>query len=74
MIPRGVSCAVSIYALHCDEKNWENPLKFDPERFAPENSIKRHPYAYIPFSGGPRNCLGKTNQLSVRINVVIVIE
>ncbi|XP_033217287.1 cytochrome P450 4C1-like isoform X2 [Belonocnema kinseyi] len=57
-IPKGCSAALSIFVLHRDEKYWPNPLKFDPDRFLPEEVDKRHPFSFIPFSGGPRNCIG----------------
>ncbi|CAH1101528.1 unnamed protein product [Psylliodes chrysocephalus] len=60
IIPRGAAIVVPIYFLHRDPEFWANPEHFHPDNFLPEVSQKRHPYAYLPFSAGPRGCIGKT--------------
>lgn len=42
--------------VHRDERFWNNPELFDPERFL--GNYLKHPYCYIPFSAGSRNCIG----------------
>ncbi len=58
-VPAGTLVCVSPYVLHRDPLYWEDPLVFDPDRFSDERSAGRPEYAYIPFSGGPRHCVGR---------------
>ncbi|CAB3369782.1 Hypothetical predicted protein [Cloeon dipterum] len=57
--PKGTGIYLHIISIHQNPKLYPNPEKFDPDRFLPENALGRHPYAYIPFSAGPRNCIGQ---------------
>ncbi|CAN5589906.1 cytochrome P450 [soil metagenome] len=58
-VPKGSRVIISQYVTHRHPDFWEEPERFDPERFTPERSAGRPKYAYFPFSGGPRQCVGK---------------
>ncbi|XP_022104372.1 cytochrome P450 4F4-like [Acanthaster planci] len=58
-LPKGTFVAVAINALHHNQYVWDDPETFDPERFSPEKAKDIPPYAYVPFSAGPRNCIGQ---------------
>jgi len=57
-IPAGSIVIFFQWAVHRHPDFWENPDAFDPVRFSPESSAACHPYAYFPFGGGPRKCIG----------------
>ena len=50
---------VNIMMLHRNNSYWKEATKFDPYRFTQENMNERHPFCYVPFSAGPRNCIGQ---------------
>jgi cytochrome P450 len=57
-IPAGTSLLISPFATHRRPTLWPDPERFDPDRFAPDRVRGRHRYAWYPFGGGPRVCLG----------------
>ncbi|XP_011871473.1 PREDICTED: cytochrome P450 4C1-like, partial [Vollenhovia emeryi] len=59
LVPAGTLLYLNIYSVHRDPNFWPNPEVFDPDRFLHERIRNRHPYSYIPFSAGPRNCIGQ---------------
>ena len=57
-IPAGTNLIGLIYMCHYHPDEWTNPEVFDPERFQPDKSEKRHKFAYMPFGAGQRKCIG----------------
>ncbi|KAH8245221.1 hypothetical protein KR032_006701 [Drosophila birchii] len=58
-VPKGTTCIVLQYSVHRRPDIYPNPTKFDPDNFLPERMANRHYYAFIPFSAGPRSCVGR---------------
>ncbi len=65
MLLSGVKISIHIYAIHQSSLIYLDPEVFNPERFFPENSVGRHPCAFIPLSAGPRNCIGESLQIQI---------
>ena len=58
-IAAGSVVALSQYLTHRHAEYWPDAETFEPERFSPESAARRHRFAYFPFGGGPRQCVGK---------------
>ncbi|XP_028640422.1 cytochrome P450 4A10-like isoform X2 [Grammomys surdaster] len=72
-LPKGITVVLHFYALHHNPKVWSNPEVFDPSRFAMDSA--QHSHAFLPFSGGSRNCIGKQlamNALKVAVALTLL--
>nr|XP_029732623.1 cytochrome P450 4C1-like [Aedes albopictus] len=76
MIPAGSQIGCAIYMVHKDRGIWGPKVdEFNPDHFLPENFEKIHPYAYLPFSGGIRNCIGiRYAWMSMKIMIVHILR
>jgi cytochrome P450 len=72
-IPANATVLISPYVTHHLPAFWDNPEGFDPERFTPEREKTRHPYAYFPFGGGPRLCIGNNFALMEGVLILAAI-
>lgn len=59
-VPPGTNVLICIYLLHRHPRYWEQPEVFRPERFDAAHDAGRPRFAYMPFAGGPRHCIGET--------------
>jgi cytochrome P450 len=78
-IPAGSSVILSSYVTHHDRELWENPEALDPERFCPHAASKqdkqRPRYAYVPFGGGARKCIGfEAALLEIQLTVATIAQ
>ena len=60
LVPAGTYLLVFPYATHRHPDFWDEPERFDPDRFLPGREVGRHPFAYYPFGGGQRVCIGNS--------------
>jgi cytochrome P450 len=58
-IPAGAKLYLCQYVIHRNPRYWPNPEQFDPERFSESAKKERHKFAYFPFGGGVRVCIGE---------------
>jgi cytochrome P450 len=59
VLPKGSLVVVSQFLLHRDPRYFPDPLRFVPERWTPQAKASLPQYAYFPFGGGPRRCIGE---------------
>ena len=72
-IPAGQTLFLSPYVTHRREDFWPNPEGFDPQRFLPGNGEDRPRFAYFPFGGGPRMCIGNNFALMEATLIVAMV-
>ncbi|CAB3398790.1 unnamed protein product [Caenorhabditis bovis] len=74
-IPAGANITIAPLVIHDNHLVYPNPTRFDPDRFRPDAIAQRHPYDFIPFSAGPRNCIGqKFAQLNEKVMLTYIVR
>ncbi|XP_034079257.1 thromboxane-A synthase isoform X1 [Gymnodraco acuticeps] len=74
-LPKGATLEIPAGFLHQDPEHWPEPQSFIPERFTPEAKASRHPFVYLPFGAGPRNCVGmRLAQLEMKMALVRIFR
>jgi len=74
-IPAGALVNLSPWVTHRHPAIWNDPERFDPERFRPGGERARPRFAYFPFSGGPRLCIGEAfSMLEAQIIVAMMLQ
>lgn len=75
VIEKGTGISIPVYSIHHDPEIYPDPERFDPSRFEPEAIKARHPYAYLPFGDGPRNCIGdRFGKMQAKLGLVVLIR
>ncbi|KAH8281979.1 hypothetical protein KR054_004569 [Drosophila jambulina] len=75
VMPKDTQISIHIYDVMRDPRHFPKPNEFKPERFLPENTVNRHPFAFVPFSAGQRNCIGqKFAILEMKVLLAAVIK
>ena len=69
-VPKGAVITIYPYVIHRNPALWPDPDHFDPERFSPERAAGRHRFAYLPFGGGPRICIGQGFAMAEAVVVI----
>lgn len=72
VIPKGIICLVSIYGTHHNPIVWPDSKVYNPYRFDPDTPQQRSPLAFVPFSAGPRNCIGQSFAMA-EMRVVVAL-
>lgn len=72
-LPAGSGLTLFTYGIHRDPRFWPDPERFDPDRFLPERSENRPAFAYLPFGGGPRLCIGNSLALTEATLILAMI-
>jgi len=74
-IAQGDTITISTYVMQHDPQLYPNPEHFDPDRFTPENEAKLPRYAYLPFGGGPRICIGNSfAMMEARLILLTILQ
>ncbi len=74
-VPAGTEIYIFPYFIQRHPNLWDEPDRFNPDRFSPNCSRNRHPVAMVPFSAGPRNCIGESlARMEMEIHLMIVAK